>query len=129
MAQAPQNSYYKNHGESLKQLRLNSRKKRNTIKNLPKNKDNINDVERYKKHLQDLYRAKEILNSSEPKGIQAHLLEEIGCDKITYGEWVIRRDGHENLKVIKSKMSHIWALDREIRSFEYAIKFLENEPI
>jgi len=127
MDQEQQNSYYKTHGKSLKQLRENSRQKRRNINNLPKNKENINDVKRYKEHLANLYRAKEILNSEEPPSIKELLLCEIGCDKDTYGEWVIRRDGHEHLKTIKSKMSHIWALDREIRSFEYAIKFLDDE--
>lgn len=89
-------------------------------------KDDTNDVNRYKKHLKDLYRAKEILNSEEPPAIQTHLLREIGCDTNTYGEWIVRREGVEHLKEIKSKMSHIWALDREIRSFEFAIKLLED---
>jgi len=120
-------SYYKNLDKSLEQIRRSTRAKRKGLNNLPKNKDSINDVERYKKHLEDLYRAKEILNSTEAPSIQELLLSEIGCDKDTYGEWVIRRDGHEYLRKVKSKMSHIWSLDREIRSFEHAIKLLQEE--
>lgn len=122
-------SYYHNLETSLRQIRHTTKNRRKNISNLQKSKDTINDVERYKKHLKDLYRAKEILNSTEPPSIQAHLLSEIGCDKYTYGEWVIRRDGYEHLKTIKSKMSHIWALDREIRSFEHAVKLLEEQGL
>jgi len=122
-------SYYKNLDKSLKQIRRTTNQKRKGLSNVQKSKDSINDVKRYKEHLKDLYRAKEILNSTEPPSIQAHLLSEIGCDKVTYGEWVIRRDGYEHLKTIKSKMSHIWALDREIRSFEHAIKLLEEQGL
>lgn len=119
-------TYYTNLNKSIKQLRQNTSQRRSTTKNSAMSKDDINDVNRYKKHLKELYRAKEILNSNEPLEIQTHLLREIGCDTDTYGEWIIRAGGKEHLKKIKSKMSHIWALDREIRSFEYAIKLLED---
>lgn len=92
-------------------------------------KDDLNDVKRYREHLKDLYRAKEILNSNESKPIKHLLLEEIGCDKITFGEWEIYDNGKERFRTINTKMSHIWAIDREIRSFEHAIKLMENEPL
>lgn len=85
------------------------------------------DLQRYKEHIETLERAKEILNSDDTDIIKYYLLKEIGCDRFTYGEWKMSRNGKERFAPIQTKMSHIWAIDREIRSFKHAVQFLTKK--
>lgn len=87
-------------------------------------------MERYKEHLKILYRAKEILaiepESDEEELINNIMLEEIGCDSLTYGD-VWEGDGITRGIKLDTKQKHNWSLDAEIRSFKHALEIMNND--
>ena len=95
------------------------------IRNSRHHKDNIKDCERYEQHIKDILRAIEILEGDEPAVIQRLLLEEIGCDRQTYGDvWEGKDVRFINLD---SKGKHIWSLTSELKSFRHALKIINHD--
>jgi len=95
------------------------------IRNSRHHKDNLNDCERYRQHIVDIERAIEILLGDEPTYIQNLMLDQIGCDRKTYGDvWEGKDIRYINLD---SKGKHIWSLTSELKSFKHALKIIEND--
>lgn len=96
------------------------------IRNSRHHKDNLKDCERYEQHIKDIERAIEILEGDEPKMIQKLMLEELGCDRHTYGDVL---DGTKDVRYmhLDSKIKHIWSLTSELKSFKHALKIINND--
>jgi len=78
------------------------------------------DYNRYMEHIKTLSRALEIMRSDESPIIKQFLLNEIHCDRQTYGD-VQNGQVHP----IPEGKSHKEVIEAEIRSFRHAMEMLQ----
>lgn len=90
-------------------------------------KYDMEDLERYKQHLDTLQQALLLVMSDEPDWVKKMLLEEMGCDVETYGDFTEADDGQVYFHPISSKKTHTWSLETEIQSFVSAINHLNQK--
>ena len=96
-----------------------------SIRNSRYHSDNLKDCERYREHIKTMERAIDIINGEEPEAIKRLMLQEIGCDALTYGD-LSEHNGRVILHRLDERVKHIWGLVSEIKSFRHAIRMIEG---